>query len=240
MSTFSYFFSESITDFTMGMEPNRDEQEVDSQQHSDDETEQYVDRFFLPIPLVAEIILLSLTLSLGFVLNAIIFRCYFGVKSDVARYIRVLSVFDGFAVLVSVSARATEIVFFENQIAIDMLYNGVNLGISFSMMGPLFLALDRFLIVWFPHNFQLYEKRMRRFKIVLFVVTLVLSLVLVIRFEFRIIFVAMTSVWLFLQFISCTILYAVISVKIFISERKMNEHRHVGSRCEHFLCYCVR
>ena len=84
MSTFSYFFSEAITDFTMGIEPNRDEQEVDSQQHSDDETEQYVDRFFLPIPLIAEIILLSLTILLGFVLNAIIFRCYFGVTSKKA------------------------------------------------------------------------------------------------------------------------------------------------------------
>ena len=226
MSTLSYIFTEELTKFTFNVE------ETHEKGRFDDDIEEF-DAYWTPIPILHDIILMSVMPVIGLSLNAIIFRCYFSVKSDVARYSRVLSVFDSFAIVTSLGVRCTELAFPRERFAIEQLTSTLNIAIVFTMIAPLFLALDRFLIVWFPHNFQLHERKMRVFKTVVFVLTLLISLILFWRHKYRFIFVALATLLLLMQFLSCIILYTVISVRIFISERKMNEHRHVGNR------YCI-
>ena len=97
------------------------------------------------------------------------------------------------------------------------------------MLGPLFLALDRFLIVALPHKFQLYETKMRIFKFVIFSLTFFCGLTGLFPEEIIRFFIVLAIANLVAQFLACIGLYTFIVARVVMSERKMNKHRHIGS-----------
>ena len=134
---------------------------------------------FSEIEGIHELVMILLVFVIGIVINSIIFRCYFCVKSDIARYIRAFALFDMFSIAISLSARLV-VLYAASQTYIKRVLLTTSLQcVNYSMLGPLFLALDRFLIVSFPHNFQLHERKMRRFKIAVLLVTVALSSVFI-------------------------------------------------------------
>ena len=63
---------------------------------------------FYPVPVLHDLIIRVSIFVLTFVLNSIIFRCYFRNKSDIAKYIRVFAFLDCAAVLVKSLARVLQ------------------------------------------------------------------------------------------------------------------------------------
>ena len=126
--------------------------------------------YYEPMPLESEISFIVISFVIGVVLNSIILRCFFKVEGDIARYIRAFAVFDLAVIISGLTSRVSLLSIFPQ----DTKHGPNPLQIIFafifahSMLGPLFLAMDRFLIVAFPHNFQLHEKKMRMIKIMLF------------------------------------------------------------------------
>ena len=144
-----------------------------------------------------------------------------------------LAVFDCAAVDVNSLARVLQALGSDYETVGNVFYDSFTFLLLYSMLGPLFLALDRFLIVSFPHNFQLHEKKMRRFKIALFSLIFVLSWRVFIPMPkiLLIITLGILSTLLAVQFLGCIVLYTIIVVKLRLNDRKMKNSRHVGNRC---------
>ena len=166
---------------------------------------------------------------LGLILNLIILVCYFRTKSDIARYIRIFAVFDIAVLTTSIVAFAWLNTFPENMEVFQYLKNCLNFLIAHSMLCPLFLALDRVLIVSFPHNFWLHERKMRVFKICLLVCTSLVSALFLVSGGVLKVLAMVNILNFFLQFLACLVIYAIIVGKIIASDRKMKNSRHVGT-----------
>ena len=185
---------------------------------------------FEEIPLLDELIMLAVIVCVGLVFNSIILFLYFKEKCDLSRYIRVFAIYDLFVLVATCIDRASDLV--ETLHVIGILMDLIILiTVAASLFGPLFLALDRFLAVWFPHSFHLYEKKMRIFKIILVLILITQKIAVFVIPRPPIAVYAFGSVYFVVQFVVCLVLYAVITVKIWKSDRKMREHRHVGNRC---------
>ena len=194
---------------------------------------------FTELPFIEEAIAVSLTVCLGFLLNLVFFRCFWRSKSSAAVYIRVLAYYD-MCVLASLALNFVikDVPNFPKfQSVVKTASFLQRLLAAFTIIGPLFLALDRFLVVTFPHKFQNYTNGMRKAKggiIVVAVATNVLAQlsVFVLGFESTMtsILAGILTLFLATQFLTCVVLYAVIFAKIVHAERKMAKHRHIGSR----------
>ena len=192
-------------------------------------TEETVKTLFSQIPEAHQLAMAVIVLVVGLVLNSIIFRCYFRVKSSIAPYIRVFAVFDCFVIMVAVSIWILSIYIAKQHPILYFLNLIISVSLNSSMLGPLFLALDRFLIVSFPHNFQLHEKKVRGFKIALLLLEVILSSHNFVEGAYQnVIVLAMPVVYFVLQFLTCVVLYVIIVVKIVTSERKMKDSRHMA------------
>ena len=185
-----------------------------------------------------ELIFIALILVFGLVLNSIIFRCYFRVKNDIARYIRFFAIYDCFVIIISLSTRIVVLYATSQEVLKRILITTTHQCVYYSMLGPLFLALDRFLIVSFPHNFQLHEKKMRRFKVALVLLTVLLSLYYLFEAtKDNFVLITIFLVNFTLQFLACVVLYVIIVVKIVTSERKMKGSRHMAKGYDERLLY---
>ena len=103
--------------------------------------------------------------------------------------------------------------------------------------GPLFLAMDRCLVVAFPHNFREKEGKLRVAKGVMVVVVAMLSLTFSMVFGFGDPEWTMTGVLgmlaglaAILQIIAIVGLYTVIVTKVVMSDRNMKSSRHLGNK----------
>ena len=114
---------------------------------------------YTDIPEVNEYFILSSVTILGLVLNAVILRSYWNIRGDIALYIRAFAIFDIFMILYQGCMRSAQLFLTSYAALIWYITVGFSLIASLVMIGPLFLALDRFLIVAFPHKFQLYLKK---------------------------------------------------------------------------------
>ena len=179
------------------------------------------------IPLWNDVALGSLVLLVGLILNSIILRLYFKVKTDLALYMKVLAGFDVLTLCYSTLCRGLALSFPKRVYMLYKFYGGLDVIVAHAMLGPLFLALDRFLVVVFPHKFQLYEKKMRIFKVVLFVFAS--SSVLPVIFDAWFYVQLIVSLNLVIHFVGCLVLYSVIVTRVLISARQMNAHRHIGN-----------
>ena len=186
---------------------------------------------YLPVDFVTEVVVRLSLIFVGSILNVIILKCYFRVKSSRASYIRAFAVLD-ILILFSGSFEFFFLNLFPAQAAFSTTFKSVFRALAaFSLLGPLFLALDRCLIVIVPHKVSLYVAKMRIFKIILFVLTSLVGVgFLATSASIGVVFIyAFATVVVLLQLIGCLVLYLIIIAQILASERKLGAHRHFGN-----------
>ena len=191
--------------------------------------------FYTSISLQNDVIIVSIIVALGLVLNSIVLGFYWKVKSPTAVYIRVFAVGDLFVMVFLAGLRVGMILsldksdwFFAVQYGIATVVGALN------VIGPLFLALDRFLIVAFPHNFFKHERKLKIAKIVWVVCrALVSSSALVSYFVFSGLVLTVSlllwTIFIAVEIIACAVVYTVIAVLVAVAGRKLKNNRHVGS-----------
>ena len=150
-------------------------------------------------------------------------------KSSRASYIRAFAVLD-ILILFSGSFEFFFLNLFPAQAVFSTTFKSVFRALAaFSLLGPLFLALYRCLIVIVPHKFSLYVAKMRIFKIILFVLTSLVGVGFLVTGSSTGAAFIFASVVVLLQLIGCLVLYSIIIAQIVASERKLGTHRHFGN-----------
>ena len=187
----------------------------------------YKSYLFGEIPTIHDLVIMSVLTVIGMAFSTLILRIYWSVKNNIVAYIKALAVFDMFTIVYLAILRPVQI--FCGPEVVGAYNIGFTVIANHMILGSLFLALDRFLIVAFPHKFKLYKTKMRIFKIVIFAETLFSSLGWFLPGSLLIYFIALASVNLVLQFLACIGLYTFIVVRVILSERQMTKHRHVGN-----------
>ena len=120
--------------------------------------------YYDPIDPVAGVITAFVIFCVGLVLNALILRCYWSVKTSTAVYIRALASID--ICVLSFMLFRTYFLHFPTESRLDLISETLgNFVAVVNVLGPLYLALDRGLIVMLPHSFKKHEKNMRIAKI---------------------------------------------------------------------------
>ena len=202
------------------------------------QTEDLVSSFtyVLPISMVEDTAMAVFIFSLGMLLNAIILRGYWKEKSATSTYFKAFAVIDMTIVGFMLIRRVLRFVWPNNinVFFLDILVT--NLIGSLYNFGPMFLAMDRCLIVAFPHKFREYEGRMRVAKggMLLFLTSTGFTLSMLYRFgdpdsTVAVLLKMLGGVATVLQIFAIVVLYAVIVVKVLTSDRKLKASRHVGS-----------
>ena len=192
---------------------------------------------FEDLPYLHDVITSSITFCVGLVLNALILRGYWSVKTSTAVYIRVLAVYDIMVLIVNVALRILIGIFLKSKSSeIEQIRLMIGrLLVSNAMLGPLFMALDRILIVAFPHSFKKHEKKMKIAKIVIAAlqsVAAVLWSTLFISFgqtsPLVTWAVAISTTMFVMQFVACIFLYTFIVWKVRASTRKVQPVPQAG------------
>ena len=184
---------------------------------------------FEPLPFIQDVIIASLLSVIGAILNGIILFCYRKIKSDIALYIKTFAVVDIFVIIAFNTFAICQLVFQENKFLVFIIFRAMNFIAGHLMLGPLFLALDRALIVGLPHKFRIYQTKMRMAKIVVGVMTFGTSLGTAIspaKSKLFYAFVAISSANLSLQLLVCICLYSFVVARILISNKEMQKYRH--------------
>ena len=203
-----------------------------------DEVEQHP--HYLDVPPTHTIVIVSSIMLVGFILNATILRCYWRSTTSTSVYIRVLAVYD-ICVLVALGVGKSLLVF-------DSLHHEVSEKIAqaictslgnFYLVGPLFLAMDRVLVVAFPLEYRQHERTVRLVKFCIIgsiLVVITLAHIFITGLQHHNIFTTLISAvmtgHLFLQFLACIVLYSIIIVKIKMQEQSMAQHRCKRARLQ--------
>ena len=193
-------------------------------------------QYFTPVKMVEETAIYFSLLTIGLVLNSIILRCYWKEKSATSTYFRAFAVFDMLALMIGLAYQVIYIFEIGNPIMTSVSRIMQNLVADLYNFGPLFLALDRIMVVAFPHKFREYEGKMRFGKRCLFFGMVALSLPLsasliidptsIVTRTLR----AVVILVVFIQILAIVVLYTAIVMKVMTSDRKMKSSRHVGNK----------
>ena len=186
--------------------------------------------FFTEIPPVHSTVIWLVLLALTLSLNPIVWWYYYRVKGGNRPYVLTFVVLDvGSAVFAMIPEIIKENVASTETLPVAVRYAPNTWGVlsaAVYLYPSLFLALDRFLAVYFPHKFQLISGKTRVFKIVMVSLSVVNSVVMILAellFGFSsVAFMLLLAVFWFLlvsQFISSVVIYAAIVVRIFKSSR---------------------
>lgn len=198
-----------------------------------------INSFFAPIPRWQRICIPLAIILVGFPLNSVILKVYWKLKSGNRVYVIAMAVLDMLGLCVSLLLRML-FVFFEGQQNVLYAMQSVqfvftSLNINLYMCVPLFLALDRFYAVAFPHKLESARKKLRRWKIVIVVTTsLVTGFFILADFVLKdhgkaaITAASLFLTSLALRVIAALVLYIVIAVKVYTSNKKMQGNRTGG------------
>ena len=86
MSTVNFITEDFQFEITVSGDFNKLEQNASQQT--------YDSIFYTEIPLIQDITLLSIIVIMGLILNALILRCYWKIRNDIALYIKAFAIFD--------------------------------------------------------------------------------------------------------------------------------------------------
>ena len=173
--------------------------------------------------------------SVGMLLNSTILRCYWKEKTSMSAYYRAFSVIDMFLLTVMI-IRQICVSFWSTKRMFSIFGTINSCMISVYTFCPLVLAMDRCLIVSFPHNFVEYGRKLRVLKGLMLLVFAILALtssMVSITEEtaaavlFHQALLIATSV---LQIVAIVVLYGIIIVKVLRSDRQMKTSRHIGNQ----------
>ena len=186
------------------------------------------ERFYNPIDPIHDAVFASVAFLIGLVFNALNLRWYWSVKSSTALYIRVLAGLDIAALFLVLVCRVMKCIFVNNVLIGQSEYFLQGLLCIISVGGPLFMALDRALIVAFPLSFKKHQKKLLIFKISIPIIqsasSLLFSLSSVLIGEAAPptrILVGVASTTFVLQIVGIVSLYALIVHKIRKSTQKV-------------------
>ena len=131
---------------------------------------------FKPVPLIHVIPIHAVILVVCVLCNTLVAMYYRKAKTSNRPYVLALVVLDFVGVLFIVpTVLVTQLV--KGTGVLEMIRYEVGMWVYILYVTPsFFLAVDRFMAVFFPHKFKLWSKKIRNFKIVAFVVYSVLVL----------------------------------------------------------------
>ena len=188
-----------------------------------------------PISFLEDTVMAISVFSVGMILNSIILRCYWRGKGATSIYYRAFSVIDMFFLVVMILRRVSFFIWPAKGTYIFFEVMNNLMGTTYNF-GSLFLAMDRCLIVAFPHNFREKEGKLRVAKgcMVFFMAILSLAYSFV---KFNVsssaaILITNRSlvVAIIIQILAIVILYGVIIAKVQLADRKMKTSRHIGNK----------
>ena len=182
---------------------------------------------FYPIDVTHDVVITSVIFCVGLVLNALNLRCYWSVKTSMAVYIRGMAFID-ICVIIYVLLR-TFLQYFPSEPALYIISGALgNFAAVVNVLAPLFMALDRILIVAFPHSFKKHENKMRiaklswaTFQCSFLAVIFIAKFLYGINLDQNITVKVIWSTLFVLQMLLCVALYAVIVCKVRKSGRKI-------------------
>ena len=193
--------------------------------------------FFTEIPPVHSTVIWLVLLALTLSLNPIVWWHYYGVKSSNRPYVLAFVVLDvGSAVFAMIPGVIKENVVNVEILPIAIFYapntwGAVNAAVY--LYPSLFLALDRFLAVYFPHKFREMSVKTRVFKIVMVSLSVMNSIGLILSESFlgytSIVFLISLLIHWFLialELVLSVVIYAAIVVKIVRSSQKFSGNKH--------------
>ena len=205
-----------------------------------------IEKFFKPVPTWQHVFAIWLLLVTGWVTNSVIIKIYWRLKSSNRVYVLAMAFMDltaltfvllpRFVLLFvgeSVVGEVIEIIRYTLSIFIFTLY----------MFLPLFLALDRFVAVSYPHKMIHYLQRLRPFKVGC-IVHCCLQVTAAMAIE---VLLGTDSVWfnissfygllaVTIEVVSALTLYVIVAVKVTMSRKKMKKHRTLNSQRTYFFC----
>ena len=233
MSTYSEFSTEegvgAITEYEL-----EDEFENEPMENNADATGVI---YVMPISMVEDIAMMVFIFALGMLLNSIILRCYWKAKGATSTYYRGFAICDmGFLVMMLIR-RGYKIVWPTNTNVI--LFLGVTHNVTGGLynFGPMFLAMDRCLIVAFPHNFREKEGKLRVAKVCMILLMAILALKKSLFLQMAdpnsavvSAIALLASVATVAQILAIIGLYTTVVVKVLMSDRKMKSSRHFGNK----------
>ena len=231
MSTYFDSWTEETTDFfteKFYLKSFEDEMEALDQTNSI--------LYLMQITLIEDTAIAVFIFSFGILLNTIILRNYWREKSTTSTYFRAFALIDIASVAFMLMRRIILFVWPAN--ASLIIFNVLtNLIAGLYNFGPMFLAMDRCLIVAFPYNFRDHERKLRTAKGCMILVVTILSLNFSILQRFgdpdstvTAVFGMLSGFVSVLQIIAIVVLYAMIVVKVLKSDVKMKDSRHIGNK----------
>ena len=210
-----------------------------------------IDKFFKFAPLWQHVCAIWLLLLTGLVTNSVIIKIYWHLKSNNRIYVLAMAFMDLTALTFVLLPRFVLLFLGQSLVreVIELTRHGFAILIfTLYMFLPLFLAIDRFVAVSYPHKMRDKLRRLRPFKIGCAIQGF-LQVLAVMATE---ILLGTESVWfkvvsscamlaLILKVVSALTLYVIIAVKVTASRKKMKKHRSLNeqsrysSKLEQFL-----
>ena len=146
------------------MDPFRNLNESEQFRLNNNETGEFDGKLtttFLPIPLVVYALIALVILLLGLILNLTILRFYWNLKRSIAIYIRVFAIYDITVVLAFAIGRLVKYFASTDKVVHATVRLVSNFLAGFYVIGPLFLAIDRFLVVVSVLKFKDIERKLK-------------------------------------------------------------------------------
>ena len=199
-----------------------------------------VDKFFKPAPTWQHVLVIWLLLVTGWVTNFLIIKIYWRLKSTNRIYVLAMAFMDLTNLTFALLPRF--IILFLGQSLIREVVEVTRYAVAFFiftlyMLLPLFLALDRFVAVSYPHKLKDKLQQIRRLKIGLVVycfATVGAALTTELLFGIESFWFSVVQIHniviLFLQVASALTLYVIIAVKVMRSRKQMKKHRSLNDQ----------
>ena len=202
---------------------------------------------FQPLPLLPAAIITWSFFALSLVLNSLVFRHYFWSQARTKVYVLALIVLDLFSIVFNLVPKF--VLYFVTDRAAFVVLSCIRFFTVVVLFGSylypsLFLALDRFLAVYFPHKFHLLFGRVRVGKIIAVSLNVAISstdavctLLFGIKSSTALLVKAVNWLFLLTQLIVSVVLYVAIVVQLLTSSNKLagcvNNRLKSDLRCNH-------
>ena len=183
---------------------------------------------FKPVPLIHVIPIQAVIIFLSVFFNTLVAMYYRKAKTSNRPYVLALVVLDFVCVLFVVPVKlVTSLV--DGSHVMEMIRLDITFWVYLLYVTPsFFLAVDRFMAVFFPHKFKLWSKKIRNFKIVFFVIYCALVLAFTVSYllgpGLMIIFGLMVAfIMLIVIVLGSFAMYIAIYVKLVRARKSMKE-----------------
>ena len=199
---------------------------------------------FEPIPLVDAIVITVVVIVLTIFFNTLVALYYGKAKTSNRPYVLALVVLDFVCVLFVMPAIYVHVLAESSPFTVGLEHARTEVGnwvYLLYLMPSFFLAVDRFMAVFFPHKFKLWSKKIRNFKIVIFIIFCLIILVFRVADLTDSSFKTVTSLLIAVELIVVTLgsfaMYIAIYVNLVRARKNMEAMQTVGNSTSKFERY---